>query len=146
MTPGGAHTKARSAVVFGQARFLQNFAHGHQALWLNTGAVAPALGTIRAVFGACPGLDAQEGAELDRIRGMKLPVDRLSPVEQVEERQRVEFFRCCKRSLCPSHGDRSTARERRCHALGDVSKHREGHASGEEAQMRVFTPFRVRRR
>ena len=66
--PGGAHAKPGSPLFFRGPGLSHNFFDFQQLLFLKTGVVMTALGTVFAILRAGAGLDRQQGAYLNLVR------------------------------------------------------------------------------
>ncbi len=83
--PGRAHAEAGRAGVFRLTRRLQHLLHLHQAFGFEAGFVTRALRAVFAVFRAGPGLDRQQGTDLNLLRIEVLTVNLLRFKQQFKQ-------------------------------------------------------------
>jgi hypothetical protein len=83
IAPGSTHAEAGYAAGGGIAGYINDVLGVEQALAIDTGVIVGALRAIGAIFGAAAGLDGEQLASLDAVRGVKVAMNGLSTEEEV---------------------------------------------------------------
>ena len=97
LAPRRTHAKPSRPRRLGRLRLGQHPGHRHQGFARAFGLVVGRLRAIGAIFRAAAGFDGKQAGELNLIGRVMGAVDRLGPVDQIEERrgdQRLDFFAC----------------------------------------------------
>ena len=88
-------------VGYARSRLLEHRLHLHEALGLDARLVVRALRAVRAVLGACSGLDRQQHGRLDHVGVEPLAVDAVGVGEQIVEGEGEELLDLLGRPVVP---------------------------------------------
>ena len=127
--PGAAHAEARCALGLRARGRLDHLVERDQVATRHVSGIVRRLRTIRAVFRAAAGLDAEQHAALHLVGAVIRPLGLLRAKDQIRERRGVNRFDFLERPVVPEAGisRRGHRRLSLAYPPGDAAQHDDDH-------------------